>query len=126
VDMSRGLLSAMWILLGIQIVAVSGFVLVQRGGVFGWLVRLLQRLRLARPGSRVEDLVSVDRSLAVSYRERRGRVLACVLLHLLGWIVGSLEVYLVLWWLHVPASLVDALVIDAFGLGVKFLGFAVP
>src|SRR5437016_6942092 len=61
-----------------------------------------------------------------SYRERRGAVLACVLVHLLAWLVGSLEVYLVLRWLDVRASLAAALAIDAFGAGIKFMAFAIP
>ena len=49
-----------------------------------------------------------------------------MLVHIVGWVVGSLEVYLVLQWLGVEASLADALVVDAFATGMRFIGFAVP
>src|SRR5207247_1784431 len=55
-----------------------------------------------------------------------GLVLACVLVHRGGWLVGSLEVYLVLRWLNVSASFGVALAIDAFGTGIKFLAFSIP
>ena len=74
----------------------------------------------------MSGLVRFERMLAASYRERPGAVLACVLVHLVGWLVGSLEVYLVLRWLNVSASFGVALAIDAFGTGIKFLAFSIP
>jgi uncharacterized protein (TIRG00374 family) len=116
-------LAAMVGLLAIQVLAVGLFVLVQWGGALGWLLRLLERFGR---GARLAGLVRLDRALVASYRERPGRIVACVLVHLVGWVVGSLEVYLTLRWLAVDASLADALVLDAFATGVKFMGFAVP
>lgn len=125
-DLPSDFLRAMVALLGIQIVAVAAFVLVQRVGIVGSALRLLQRFGMRVSGSRAKGLLSVDRALAASYRERPGAVVRCILIHLLGWIVGSLEVYLVLMWLGGSNSFATALVIDAFGTGVKFLAFAVP
>jgi len=117
---------AMSALLGIQILAVGGFVFVQRVGILGRGLRLLQWFGVRGRGPRAEGLISVDRALAASYSRRPGAVVGCIFIHLLGWIVGSLEVYLVLMWLGVGTSFVSALVIDAFGTGVKFMAFAVP
>ena len=119
-------LRAMAALLGLQIVVVAAFVLVQYAGLGGWTLRALDRLGFRSARARMSGLVRFDRMLAASYRERPGAVLACVLVHLVGWLVGSLEVYLVLRWLNVSASFGVALAIDAFGTGIKFLAFSIP
>jgi uncharacterized protein (TIRG00374 family) len=125
-ELPADFLAAMWALLGLQVVAVGGFALVQMAGVFGWTLRLLERCGVPALGSRRQGLLVLDRSLVSSYTERWGTVVTCVLVHLLGWVAGSFEVYLVLRWLDVRVSFTDALVIDAFGTGVKFLAFAIP
>jgi hypothetical protein len=125
-DLPSDFRRAMGALLGIQILAVGAFVFVQRVGMLGRGLRLLQWLGVRGRGPRAEGLISVDRALAASYRRRPGAVLGCIAIHFLGWVVGSLEVYLVLTWLGVSTSFTSALVIDAFGTGVKFMAFAVP
>jgi uncharacterized protein (TIRG00374 family) len=119
-------LRAMWALLGVQVVAIAGLVLLQLGGVSDRVFPRLGRLGVAPSGSYRERLVAFDRSVTASYATQRGAILLCTLIHLLGWVAGSLEVYLVLRWLDVHASFTDALAIDAFGTGVKFLAFAIP
>jgi uncharacterized protein (TIRG00374 family) len=125
-DLPRDFLWATAVLLGVQIVVVVAFVLVQCIGLAGWTLRLLGRLGMTAGGERASGVLRFDRALAASYRERRGAALACILVHLLGWLVGSLEVYLVLGWLDVGASFPVALAIDAFGIGIKFMAFAIP
>ena len=125
-DLPRDFLRAMVALLGIQVVVVCAFVVVQSVGMFGWAVRLWDGLGLRASGAAGDGLRRLDRTVAGFYRRRPGRVLGCVVSHLLGWIAGSLEVYLVLEWLGVGGSFADALVIDAFGTGVKFMAFAIP
>jgi uncharacterized protein (TIRG00374 family) len=119
-------LRAMTALLGVQILAVAGFVLVQCIGLGGWALRVLRRLGLANGEGRAGGLARFDATLAASYRERWAAVAASTLVHLLGWLAGSLEVYLVLRGLGVETSLGAALAIDAFGTGIKFMAFAIP
>ena len=116
----------MVVLLVVQIGVVVTFVLVQGVGLGDRTLRLLDRLGVVADRGRASGFARFERILAASYRERRGAVLACVLVHLLAWLVGSLEVYLVLRWLDVRASLAAALAIDAFGAGIKFMAFAIP
>jgi uncharacterized protein (TIRG00374 family) len=123
---SSGFLGSMAALLAVQVVAVTAFVLTQSTGLLGAAVRRLQRLGLGSARWRPDLLLAFDRSVAVAYRQRRGRLLACVLVHLLGWVAGSLEVYLALRWMGVDVSFARALAIDACGTGIKFLAFAVP
>jgi uncharacterized protein (TIRG00374 family) len=125
-DLSAGFLAALAALLAIQVLVVAALLLVQWVGLVGGAVRLLQRLGLRGARWRADRWLAFDRTVAASYREQRGRFVTCVLLHLIGWVAGSLEVYLVLRWLRVDVSLVGAFAIDAFGTGIKFLAFAVP
>ena len=125
VELAPDFVRAMLVLFGIQVVAVAGFVLVQCAGLGGWMLRVLDRLGLAA-AERARGFARFDRALVEAYRERRGAVAASVLVHLLGWLAGSLEVYLVLRWLDVGSPLTVALAIDAFGTGIKFLAFAIP
>jgi uncharacterized membrane protein YbhN (UPF0104 family) len=113
-------------LLAIQVAAVGGFVLVQCAGLLGRALRLLQRLGLPGAGPGAQGLRRFDGVLAAFYRARPGRVVNAVLIHAAGWVVGSIEVYLVLRWLQVEASLADALVIDAFATAIRFMAFVVP
>ena len=125
-DLPARFREAMGALLAIQVVAVGGFVLAQLSGVLGLASLVLARFGVRAGTWSAQGLRGVEEALATTYVKRPGRVLASVVVHLAGWITGSLEVYLVLHWLHVDVSLTDALVIDAFGTGIKFLGFAIP
>jgi uncharacterized protein (TIRG00374 family) len=126
VDVPRGILHGMCVLLVLQIVMVAGFIGVQRAGIVRGGLGIARRLGLRTSGTRLERLAPVDASIARAYGERRGRLLECIGLHLLGWVAASLEVYVVLQWLGPGRPWGDALVIDSFGTGVKFMGFAIP
>jgi uncharacterized protein (TIRG00374 family) len=125
-ELPEGFRRAMWALLGVQLIAVGGLLLVQLGGVSDRVLRRLGRFGVTASGSYRDGLAALDRSIVASYATQRGAILRCTLVHLLGWVAGSLEVYLVLRWLNVHASLGHAVAIDAFGTGVKFLAFAIP
>ncbi|HEY7518839.1 MAG TPA: lysylphosphatidylglycerol synthase transmembrane domain-containing protein [Methylomirabilota bacterium] len=119
-------LTAAFVALALEAMAVAAFVLVQCAGVVGRTLRLLRRWAWHAAADRLQDLVRLDHSLATFYGRRRGRFATCVALHLAAWIVGSLEVYLVLHWLGVGVSFPMALFIDAAGSAISFVGFAVP
>jgi uncharacterized membrane protein YbhN (UPF0104 family) len=60
------------------------------------------------------------------YRKEPGRLALSITCHFLGWVLGTLEAYLILWALGRPVSLATAMVIDAFGSGIGFAAFLVP
>jgi uncharacterized protein (TIRG00374 family) len=120
------LMLAMEGLLVVEIVAVSGFVLVQTLGVFGGGGRVLGRIGMGPAERYQEGLNALDREISLFYRERRGRLFGSVLLHGAAWVTGGLEIYLVLTFLGVAPSLITALVIEAFGAAVKFVSFMIP
>lgn len=115
----------MW-LLGIEIVAIGGFILAQLAGVVRGGGRLLDRLHLGWAARRLEPLVGVDDALARFYRRQPRRLAFSIACHFLGWMTSAVEAYVILNLLHVPVSLVGATIIEAFGTGVRFATFLVP
>ena len=126
VPLTSPVMTAMAVLLGVETLAVLGFVLVQLRGLAGWSGRLLRRFGMAPGADRQEALEGLDRSLAAFYRERPRRLAAAVLFHFLAYAVGSLEIYLVLNFLDIPVTLLTAVVLESFGAAVKFASFMVP
>jgi uncharacterized protein (TIRG00374 family) len=125
-DVAHGFLWAMAGLLVIQMALVTGFILLQRAGIVRISLRIARRLGVRGIESRLSPLIRLERTLVTAYRDRPSRVLSCVVFHLLGWVVGSLEIYLLLGWIGVDVSFSRALVIDAFGAGLKSMAFMVP
>jgi len=117
-------------LLVVEVLAVSGFALVQASGALGGGGRLLGRVarRVGLGGAErfEQGLGDLDRALAGLYRRRRRRLVAAAIVHAVAWATGGLEVYLVLSLLGTPAPLGIALIVDSFASGVKFASFMVP
>jgi len=120
------LLQVMQWLLGLELLGVGGFVAVQVFGLLGAGGRMLQRLGLLAPTGGAQVMGQMDSALAHFYRSQPGRLALSVTCHFLGWALGGLEAYLILWALGLPVSLSTAVLIDAFGSGVGFAAFLVP
>jgi uncharacterized membrane protein YbhN (UPF0104 family) len=120
------LLQVMQWLLGLELLGVGGFVAVQIFGLLGAGGRMLQRFGLLAPTGGAQVMGQVDTALAHFYRRQPGRLALSVTCHFLGWALGGLEAYLILWALGLPVSLATAVLIDAFGSGVGFAAFLVP
>jgi uncharacterized membrane protein YbhN (UPF0104 family) len=126
---SSRLLPIMTGLLGVEIVAIGGFALVQASGGLGGGGRVLGRIgaRVGFGGERyLQGLGDLDRALAALYRRRRRRLVASALVHAVAWASGGLEIYIVLSLLGTPIPLGTALIIESFAGGVKFASFMVP
>lgn len=114
-------------------------------GTFGLAIALfylVQRHRLSsligiwlngrRPGRwlRIDDVLhhirDVDDRLMHFYTKRRQRFLACLVLGLLNWSLGALEIYVVLVLLGHPVSLTDAWVIEGLTQLVRNATFFIP
>ena len=122
---SSPLMLTMLTLLGLEIVCVAGFVIVQLAGVVGRGGRWLARFRLA-PARGQAVLEGMDEALRAIYLGHQRRLVVSVLFHLLAFALGALEIYLVVRLLDVPISPWSALAIGAFGSAVKFFSFMIP
>lgn len=119
------LLYGMRWLLVLEVLAVGGFVLVQVMGALGGGGRILQRLGVMGEGAGAE-LGRVDQSLVSFYRLAPGRLVLSTAAHFLGWAFSAVEAYVILRAMGLPVSFLTAVVIEAFGTGVRFISFMIP
>lgn len=102
------------------------FYLVQRRGLFGGTVRRLARVMRRRDWS---GLLSRADAIDVAVEETYGRgthAATSFALSLVGWLVGSGEVYLALWLLGSPVGWRDALLLESLGQAIRGAAFAIP
>ena len=119
---SRVINAMLWLLV-VEVVAVGGFVGVQMAGLVGRAGRLLQWAGVV---TRADYARQLDGALRDYYRGDTRRVALSTGFHLVGWLIGALETYLILVFLGIPVDLVTAAVIEALGAGVRFATFFVP
>ena len=111
---------------GFLAVQIGGFYLLQRRGFFSKLIRAATRFAGKRDWSQwVSRAEAIDLSIQEIYR-RGGGVAASFLLSLVGWLVGTGEVFLVLQLLGHPASWLDSLLLESLGQAIRGAAFAVP
>ena len=114
---AKGLLLASLVAVGAVIALRAGLAavmeraVVRLGNSFGW-----------PPTARIEGLHD---SLQACYRSG-GRLMLAGLGHLISWILGSLEVWLILHFFGRDIGLGPAWIIESLGQGSKALGFAIP
>jgi glycosyltransferase 2 family protein len=117
-------------LLGVEILAIGGFVVVQASGGLGGGGRLLGRIgsRIGWAGGAryLRGLGDLDRALAALYRDDRRRLLVSAVVHAVAWATGGLEIYIVMRLLGTDVPLLTSMIIETFAGGVKFASFMVP
>ena len=111
--------------LAAAIILVGGLLLAQRFG----LLRLLEML-VDRIGERFPDLAHLSltglHAAAGAFYRRASALFAATSVHFLAWVIGTLETWIVLYALGVPASLAKALVVESLGMAARTAGFAIP
>ena len=110
----------------VGVLAVSGFYFVQRLGMFRFLGLIIARLA-SSPGwqSLVQSGETLDRTVRMVYARRHGIVLCCgvTIVSLIG---GSGEIWIALRALGLPATFVNALILQSMALTIRSAAFAVP
>jgi putative membrane protein len=107
-------------------VQVAGFYFIQRRGFFGKLMWAVRRFAGKRDWSRWQSHAqAIDLAVQSTYA-RRAAVMASFLLSLVGWVVGTGEVYLIALLLGTPVSWPNALLLESLGQAIRGAGFAVP
>lgn len=119
------LLRVMQWLLVVEALGLAGFVIGQTAGLLGRVERLLDRLGW-HPGRGRGVLERVDDVLARFYRGQPWRLTLSIAFHLIAWLLGVIETYLILHLLDIPVSLTTATFIEAFGAAIKFATFLIP
>jgi uncharacterized protein (TIRG00374 family) len=113
---------------GLLVFGVGAFVLVQRQGMFTWILQSLRRvgLRLNYLESREQKLVALDRTIADFYARKQSAFLASTLLFLLGWLAEALEVFVMVLCLGQPITVLSAVAIGALSVFIKGGTFFIP
>jgi putative membrane protein len=109
---------------------IFGFYLAQRRGLFGRAMRFASTIaaRFSKKrdwSSLVTRAEAVDAAVHELYRER-AKVAASFALSLLGWIVGTGEVWLALSLLGHPVGWTEALLLESLGQAIRGAAFAIP
>jgi putative membrane protein len=104
---------------------VIALLVIQKIGFFGLLYRLLRLLFGEKLAGWVGDPQQLDRAIKALYR-RRGRILQCFIWQTAGWLLGTGEIWLVLYFFGQPVSFAAALAIEALAQAVASAGFIVP
>jgi putative membrane protein len=105
---------------------VGGFYWMQRRGFFSKLMRTATRFAGKRDWSQwMSQAEAIDIAVQLTYA-RSGPVAASFLLSLIGWLVGTGEVYLILQLIHHPVGWIDALLLESLGQAIRGAAFAIP
>jgi uncharacterized protein (TIRG00374 family) len=128
--LERRALGTLW--LALLLVAAVGFVTLmvrlQRRGpvmtVWGWLHRLAPRAAfVARLESRAQ---AIDARLAEFYRIEGPAFRRATLFHLVGWLLGVVEVWCILALIGEPIAWRDALIIEALAQPIRATSLVIP
>jgi putative membrane protein len=113
------------------LVAVSAgaiaLLVVQRRGMFAPALRLVQRVGLsARAPELMRRLQHLDEEIASVHVNGNGSFALSVAGFFIGWCIGVVEIYLILWFLDVPVSVHRALTIEVLSVAIDGMLFFVP
>jgi glycosyltransferase 2 family protein len=103
----------------------AGFVLIQQQGVLGIVTRFLDRFLLGHFRPLFEKTLQLDDALRAVYARRRD-IGACFAWQLAAWILGAGELWLALYFLGHPRSVLDAIAIEAIIQAIASAAFVVP
>jgi putative membrane protein len=118
--------NALWIAGAMLAFTVVPFYFVQRRGLFSAVMRAAKRFAGKRDWSVfLSRAEAIDLAVVQTY-ERRGRAAASFLLSLIGWLVGTGEVYLILRLLGSTVDWRDALLLESLGQAIRGAAFAIP
>ena len=118
---------ALQILCGLLVLVpcVAIFIVVQRGGLFGALARLFDRLFAGRVSALITDSHEADRAVNAIYA-RRDAIVSCVLWQCAGWAAGAIQIWVAAYFLGYRLSAADAIAIEALIQAVSSVAFVVP
>ncbi|MBI4314080.1 MAG: flippase-like domain-containing protein [Candidatus Omnitrophica bacterium] len=115
-----------WIVLISMGILTFLFVLAQRHGIFERAVPMLEKMMGARSVSIEGAGQEIDASIRNFYRSQRSRLFLSVLFHALGWAAGVVEVWLILHFLGLGVSFVQAWMIEGLWQLLKAGAFMIP
>jgi|GEM_PF-75222 len=100
----------------------------QHGGFFTFIAGVAERLRIARKfvATHRADIRELDDRIGGYYQRHHARFAASIGCHLLGWLLGTVEIYVILQLLDVQAGWGEALAIECLHHLVRTVVFWMP
>lgn len=111
---------------GLGLLLVVGFCIFQHRGLFSYLVGLVSRIAKGRDWvNAVGGAEALDESIRSLYR-RRWALTFNAAGQMLAWALGAAEIWLALYFMDIPISIGDALLLESLILAVRAAAFFVP
>jgi putative membrane protein len=105
--------------------ALGAFYLIQRRSGHKLIQALVSRFAAAREWRALGAIEVLYENLKRLYGHP-GRIAGGIGVHLIGWVIGTAEVYVALHFMGYPVSFAEALVIESLAQAVRGAAFAVP
>jgi len=115
------------IVLGLAVVvgAAGGFLLAQRRGMFKLVGRRMERIAARFGWTALGSLANLHEAMVAIYRDRRA-IATTAAWHLVAWLLGVVEMWLILVFLDAKVGFATAFVIESLGQAIRSAGFLVP
>ncbi len=113
---------------GVLVCSIAGFVFIQRRGLFASILAIVRKLglRIGFLESQEEHLRSIDRTIQDYYKDHQRAFYASIGVYFFGWMAESVEVFIIIYYLGGPASLLSAFSIGALAVFIKGGSFFIP
>jgi len=103
-----------------------GFYQAQRKGMFEKAAIMIERVAGGREWLALSGgAAKLDAAIHETYRHRR-LLAAAATWRFLGWVLGTGEVWLIMYFLGFPVTLMEALLLESLGQAVRAAGFIIP
>ena len=109
----------------IAALALGGFVIAQRVGLFKLIENILDRVMERAEWLSVAGIRGLHEAIQVVHRQPRA-LAESAFWHFLSWLLGAVEVWLALRFMGVEVGLKTALILESLGQAARSAGFAVP
>ena len=117
-----------WVGAGVAVVAVivGGIVVALRVGALRWVEAALQRAAARWPAMEGQWSLTGLNSVLLERQADRRAMARAVLLDMVSWSMGALEVWAILWAMGVSPGLASCFVIESLAMVARSAGFAIP
>ncbi len=119
---------ALILVLVLLTVLVLLFLFFQDKGLFSGIAKGLMHLNVGKSffSKIMHRIHELELHIAHFYGKDKKRFMLSFFFHFLGWWAGVLEIYLILYFLHIPFNFQDALIIETLHQMIRGLAFIVP
>jgi len=103
------------------------FFAIQRYRVTSWFGSLLSRSAwFSRLATAIDHLKDIDERFVAFYAGHHGKVIAALFLASVNWVLGAVEIYITMYFIGHPISMVDAWIIEAMTQMLRAGTFFIP